>query len=133
MFVERGTSTRRVLSSHDRTSRLFREVSGSWQHFAPRAPRVVLFLAVCLPTLLIGLGAGEGLNLAHGQSESNAVVSSAQNSSEEVGVSDQLQGMSAEASRVHSGSAGTRKLMRERSEPTVTGAAMHVALFVPRN
>lgn len=78
-----------------------------------RVKKVVL-LSVCLPALLIALGAGEGLNLAYGQGESNAVVSPASR--------DQEPGVSAQS-----------RSMRERSEPTVTGAAMHVALFVPRN
>jgi len=72
---------------------------------------------------MIGLGAGDSLNRAYGQSESNAVVSTVQSSSEEAGLSAQLP----------SAGSDTRKSMRERSEPTVTGAAMHVALFVPRN
>jgi hypothetical protein len=73
---------------------------------------------------LAGLGAGENLNRAHGQSESDAVVPSAQVSSGNAGLS---------AQRGESSGFDTRKSLRERSEPTVTGAAMHVALFVPRN
>jgi hypothetical protein len=70
------------------------------------------------------LGAGESLNRAFGQSESDAVVSNAQASSGNAGLS---------AQRVESSGFDARKSLRERSEPTVTGAAMHVALFVPRN
>ena len=76
--------------------------------------RKVVFFSVCLPALLIALGAGDSLNLAYGQSESNAAVPTAVRATES-GLSDQT------------------RSTRERSEPTVTGAAMHVALFVPRN
>jgi len=88
------------------------QVTGSGS-LAGRVKKVVLF-SVCLPALLIALGAGESLNLAYGQSESNTAASSAVRATES-GVSDQTFST------------------RERSEPTVTGAAMHVALFVPRN
>lgn len=132
MFVERGTSTRRF-SSHDKAARTFRAGIGAWRSRAS----LIVCLLVCLPTLLIGLGAGEGLNLAYGQSESNAVVSTAQSSSREpsreIGVSAQFLGGSVEATGSNSRGADTRKSLRERSEPTVTGAAMHIALFVPRN
>jgi len=89
-----------------------------------RHVKVVVVLLVCLPTLLAALGAGEGLNRAYGQDESNAVVSNAQASSDRAGLS---------AQRGESSGFDARKSMRERSEPVVTGAAMHVALFVPRN
>jgi len=88
------------------------QVTGSGP-MAGRVKKVVLF-SVCLPALLIALGAGESLNLAYGQSESNAAASSAVRATAS-GVSDQTFST------------------RERSEPTVTGAAMHVALFVPRH
>ena len=81
--------------------------------FVARHAKKVVIASVCLPALLIALGAGGGLNHAYGQSESETAVSPAVRVTE-VGVSDQL----------HSA--------RERSEPMVTGAAMHVALFVPR-
>jgi hypothetical protein len=76
--------------------------------------RKVVFFSVCLPALLIALGAGDSLSLAYGQSESNAAVPTAVRATES-GLSDQ------------------NRPTRDRSEPTVTGAAMHVALFVPRN
>ena len=81
--------------------------NGAWrlmQSAANRHAKLLLIVAVSLPVSAIGLGAGSLLNSAHGQSESNAVVSSVQEQSSRV-----------------------------RSEPMVTGAAMHVALFVPRN
>ena len=123
MCVERGTSTRRFLSV-ETAARTFRVGQGAWRLNAVRHAGIVVFLLVCLPTLLAGLGAGENLNRAHGQSESDAVVPSAQVSSGNAGLS---------AQRGESSGFDTRKSLRERSEPTVTGAAMHVALFVPRN
>ena len=66
---------------------------------------------------MAGLGSGVASNQALGQGESDAVFPSAQRASASVGSQESAAG----------------KSMRERSEPTVTGAAMHVALFVPRN
>lgn len=123
MCVERGTSTRRFLSV-ETAARLFRVGEGAWRLNSVRHAGLVAFLLVCLPTLVAGLGAGESLNRAFGQSESDAVVSNAQASSGNAGLS---------AQRVESSGFDARKSLRERSEPTVTGAAMHVALFVPRN
>ena len=106
MFVERGTAARQM--SHSKAAWAFQAGNGAWrlmQSAAARHAKLLLIVAVSLPVSAIGLGAGSLLNSAHGQSESNAVVSSVQEQA---------------SSRV-------------RSEPMVTGAAMHVALFVPRN
>jgi len=105
MFVERGTAARQM--SRGKTAWTVQVGNGAWrlmQSAANRHAKLLLIVAVSLPVSAIGLGAGSLLNSAHGQSESNAVVSSVQEQSSRV-----------------------------RSEPMVTGAAMHVALFVPRN
>ena len=127
MFVERGTPERQFLS-HGKEQAPDNACQTRERSFFGRVQKAFV-LSVCLPVVLIGLGAGSSLNLAYGQGESNAVVSSAQTASDEVGVSDQLR----TDSRAGISSETNRKSMRERSEPTVTGAAMHVALFVPRN
>lgn len=127
MFVERGTPVRHFLS-HGKEQAPDNACQTRERSFFGRMQKVYV-LSVCLPAVLIGLGAGSSLNLAYGQGESNAVVSSARVASDEVGVSDQLHA----GSLAEQGTGSNRKSLRERSEPTVTGAAMHVALFVPRN
>lgn len=114
MLVERGMPMRQFCS-HGETQApdsACGQVTGLG--FVTRHVKKVVIASVCLPALLIALGAGGSLNLAYGQSESETAASPAVRVTE-VGVSDQLQSA------------------RERSEPTVTGAAMHVALFVPRH
>ncbi len=123
MCVERGTSTG-LCFSVETAARLFRGGEGAWRLNAVRRAGLFVLLLVCLPTFLSMLGSGKSLSEAYGQGESHAVASTEQASSDLAGLS---------AQRDESSGFDTRKLLRDRSEPTVAGAAMHVALFVPRN